>query len=172
MNGIINLLQQLSELTIASIVEIHKSPVAERPVPVIMKKVYFIGRDKPWAFKRPAVEHFFEWVEENYVKNKVATIMTEKAITRGLFAAFVRGDPVLLHHCTEGKRLCKNIKRHINTVKHHGRAAELYCARRPLAFEDSNPQMFVQDSFVQRMLIDDEQLIRSLGENVGISELG
>ena len=129
----------LSEKTVTSIVVEHKSVVAEPPAPKTKKPQYILGKNPPWHAKRAALHHFFDWTKEKHGLGKVESMRRERKMPRGLFAAFVRDNTVIKHHCTVSKKFSTSNPKFSATIRRYQRALEHYCTTHPVELDDMYP---------------------------------
>ena len=112
----------LSEKMISSLVQQHKSVVAEPPAPKTAQGRNILGKDLPWWKKREALHLFFDWTKENCGLEAVQRMRREKKMPHGLFTRFVRGNTYLKHHCTENKKFATTNLKYVATLKRYQNA--------------------------------------------------
>ena len=91
---------RLSEHALSSLVESHKSVVAEPPAPMEKQPIFILGKDSKQHLKNGAIRTLFDWTNANYGLGKVELMRRMGKMPRGIFAEFVRDNTVLKHHCT------------------------------------------------------------------------
>ena len=113
----------------ACLVVRHNFVVAEPPAPKEGVHKYLIGGYKKKDFRNDAIRTFFDWFQENYGLGEVEKMRQMRKMPRGVWAEFVRGNPVLKHHCTVKKVFSKDVVKYRSLLRRYNRALSYFSCR-------------------------------------------